>query len=267
MAIDSSLFGHNLPAGTYTAGQIIPLGNVRGPAIVRDGYGAAYLKRMIVGLIRESSASRINGHVVVKNSNWIDEMANIAAPMGGAVSLAENSSNIQRGHDCKLTPNSGWEVKYVVDETVTTTADNDIFCLLDIDYPSVQAVQNPRQAAGTPVTVMRNDSVTVSAFASIESAAWTTYNVDFLKAGFKYLLTEVGCYNSVSAAGFVSISNAAGQQGLERIIPVIPFNTGYMRYLLDYSTPLVKGPMNLNYMLFGTAGTTTIVSEIDWVKA
>lgn len=268
MAIDSSLFGANLPIGTYTAGDVIVLKNIRGPAIVRDGYGAAYLKRMISGTVRNQAGAKIIGHVVVKNSNWVDEMANIAAPVS-AVALAENSSNIQRGHDSKLTPNSGWQVNFIVDETVTTTAANDVFCILDIDYPSVQAVQNPRVAPGTPVTIMRNDTVNVVAFGGIETAGWTTFNVDFLKAGYRYLLTELGVFSSTAIGmGFVSISQAAGQQGLERIIPTIPLDSGYMRYLLDYSTPLVKGPMNLNYMMLGaSAGTATAISEIDWVKA
>ena len=266
MAIDSSMFGVSLPAGTYTAGDILPMTNIRGPQIVRDGYGEAKLKRMICGLARLSNGSIVVGHVIVKNSNWVDEMSNIAAPIS-AVALAENSSNIQRGHDCKLTPNSGWEVTFIVDETVTTTAANDVFCLLDIDYPSVQAVQNPRTAPGTPVTIIRKDTVTVTAFGNIASPVWTTFNVDFLKAGYRYLLTELGVYNSTIGMGFVSISGAAGQNGLERIIPVVPLNAGYMRYLLDYSTPLVKGPMNLNYLMLGVAGSQSTVAEIDWVKA
>ncbi len=267
MAIDTSLFGANLPVGTYTAGDVITLKNLRGPAIVRDGYGAAYLKRMISGIVRGTSAAKITGHVVVKNSNWVDEMANIAAPVS-AVALAENSTNIQRGHDCKLTANSGWEVKFIVDETVTTTSANDVFCLLDVDYPQVQAVMNPRTAPGAPVTVVRNDSVSAAIIGSIETASWTTYNIDILKAGYRYLLTEMGAYSATVGVGFVSISQAAGQQGLERIIPCIPGDTGHMRYLLDYSTPLVKGPMNLNYMMLASAaGTISVLSEIDWVKA
>lgn len=266
MAIDTSLFGVSLPAGTYTAGDIIPLANLRGPKIVRDGYGTAVLKRVTCGLARSSTSSIVIGHVIVKNSNWVDSIANIAAPIS-AVSLAETSSNIQRGHECKLVPNSGWELSFVVDVTVTTTDPNDVFALIDIDYPNVQAVQNPRLAAGTPITIMRNDTVTINAFGSIASATWVTYNVDFLKAGSRYLLTELGSYNAAIGMGFVSISGAAGQNGLERIIPVVPLNAGYMRYLLDYSTPLVKGPMNLNYLMLGTAGTGTAVTEIDWVKA
>lgn len=267
MAIDSSMFGANLAAGTYTAGDVIPLKNIRGPAIVRDGYGPAYLKRFISGLGRGTSGSVIRGHIVVKNSNWIDDMGNLAAPMGVA-SLADNSSNIARGHDCKLVPNSGWEVKFIVDATVTTTVANDVFCILDIDYPQVQAVQNPRTAPGTPVTITREDTIMSTACGGIESATWNTINVDFLKAGFKYLLVEMGTYASGTVVGFVSISQAAGQQGLERIIPTISSDPAYLRYMLDYSTPLVKGPMNLNYMVLApSAASTSIITEIDWVKA
>lgn len=149
MAIDTSMFAVNLPVGTYTAGQVIPMKNIRGPAIVRDGYGAAYLKRILCGEVRGASTAKIIGHITVKNSNWVDSVSNMAAGVS-AVSLAENSSNIQKGHDCNLVANSGWEVTFIVDETVTTTAANDAFCLIDVDYPSVQAVQNPRQAKGTP---------------------------------------------------------------------------------------------------------------------
>ena len=267
MAIDTSMYGLNLTAGTYTKGDVLPMKCIRGPSIVRDGYGDAILKRIITGLGRAAGGSVVRGHVVVKNSNWVDEVSNIAAPMS-LVSLAENSSNINRGHDCRLTPNSGWEVKFVVDATVTTTVDNDVFLLLDIDYPRVQAVQNPRTAPGTPVTIFREDTISVSASGSIESAVWNTVNVDFLKAGYRYLLTELGTFSSGQHLGFVSISQAAGQQGLERIIPTIPNDPSCMRYLLDYSTPLVKGPMNLNFMaLAASATTTTIQTEIDWVKA
>lgn len=266
MAIDTSMFGLNLPAATYTSGDVLTLANIRGPAIVRDGYGDAYLKRIICGLSRGSANAKVTGHVIVKNSNWVDEVANMAG-ISSPIMLAENSSNIQRGHDCRLTPNSGWSVQFVVDETVTTTVDNDLFCLVDVDYPKVQAVRNPREAAGTPMSIIRKDTITSAAFGTIASAAWTTYNVDFLKAGYRYLLTELGLYASGGGLGFISISGAAGQQGLERIIPLVADNS-YMRYLLDYSTPLVKGPMNLNYLLItSTSGSVSTVAEIDWVKA
>ena len=268
MAIDTSMYVKNLPIGTYTKGDVIPLVNFRGPAIVRDGYGDAFLKRIMCGQSSGASTARVPGHIVVKNSNWVDEVANMAAP-ATAITLAETSSNIQRGHDCKLTRNSGWEVKFIVDETVTTTAANDLFCLIDIDYPSVQAVKDPRSAPGTPVTIVRDDTVTTIARGTIESGVWTSFNVDILKAGFRYLLTELGIFTTTATGGvgFVSISQAAGQQGLERIIPAIADLT-FMRYLLDYSTPLVKGPMNINYLIIAaTAASTPVTTELDWVKA
>ena len=266
MAIDTSLYAAALPAGTYTKGDVISMGNIRGPAIVRDGYGKAILKRIICGTSNQASgANGIKGHVVIKNSNWMDEVANLVMSPT-PVSLAENSSNIQKGHDCDLFPNSGWEVKFIVDDTITTTAANDVYVLIDVDYPSVQAIRNPREEQGTPVTIMRDDTVTVTAFGSLPSAAWTTFNIDILKAGYKYLLTELGGFITSAGVAFVSISGAAGQNGLERIIPVIVNNLANMRYLLDYSTPLVKGPMNLNYLAIGTAGTGSAVIEMDWVR-
>lgn len=265
MAIDTAMYGAPLAAGTYTVGDVVPLSNIRGPSVVRDGYGTAYLKRIVCGLTSALSTANIKGHVVVKNSNWVDEVANMALGPT-AISLAENSSNIQKGHDAPLVPNSGWQVSYVVDETVTTTTATDVYVLIDVDYPSVQAVQNPREAKGTPASMVRNDTITVTGYGGITSAPWVTYNIDVLKAGWKYLLVEAGIYASGAALGFMSISGAAGQAGLERIIPTVASNFDKLRYLLDYSTPLVKGPMNLNYMAIGTAGSSTAITELDWVK-
>ena len=266
MAIDSSMFAAPLAAGSYAAGDTIKLANIRGPSVVRDGYGAAYLKRIFTVATSAVATAQIIGHVVVKNSNWVDEVANIVAPPE-TIALADTSSNIQRGHDAPLTPNSGWDVTFVVDEAKTTTTATDVVCVIDVDYPSVQAVQNPRDAKGVPATNIRNDTVTVNAYGTSNAAVWTTFNIDILKAGYKYLLVELGGYLDTAAITFVSMSGAAGQQGLERIIPVTTPNLSRMRYLLDYSTPIQKGPMNLNYLPFGsTAGTDTITCELDWVK-
>lgn len=265
MAIDTSMFGVNIPAGTYAKGDVIALKNLRGPAIVRDGYGEARLKRIFCGTSSSASSALIRGHCVVKNSNWIDSISNLCTPPI-AIALAENASGIQRGHDAILTPNSGWEVSYVFDEAVTTTTATDAYCLIDVDYPRVQAVQNPRESVGVPMSLMRDDTVTISALGSLESATWTTFNIDVLKAGFRYLLVELGSYIPNSTIAFVSLSGAAGQNGLERIIPSVSGILGTMRYLLDYSTPLVKGPMNLNYLVLGTAGTSAAITEMDWVK-
>ena len=260
------MFAAPIPAGTYAVGDRIKLANVRGPSVVRDGYGAAYLKRIFTVATSAVATASIPGHVVVKNSNWVDEVANLVAPPE-AIALADTSSNIQRGHDAPLTPNSGGDVTFVVDEAKTTTTATDVVCVIDVDYPSVQAVQNPREAKGVPATNVRADSVTVNAYGSSNAAVWTTFNIDILKAGYKYLLVELGGYLKTAAITFVSLSGAAGQQGLERIIPVTTPNLSRMRYLLDYSTPIQKGPMNLNYLPFGsTVGTDTITCELDWVK-
>lgn len=266
MAIDTSMFAAAIPAAAYTKGQVVTLGNVRGPAIVRDGYGAAYLKRVMAGCTNPNSAGIIRGHITIKNSNWVDSLSNLLMAPNN-VALAENSSNIQKGHDAPLTPNSGWEVTFTFDEAVTTTAATDVFALIDVDYPSVQAVQNPREAKGLPVTTMRDDTIAVAAYGGLSSAAWTTFNIDILKAGSKYLLVELGSYINGAAIAFISISGAAGQNGLERIIPAVVNNLGNLRFLLDYSTPLVKGPMNLNYLAIGgSAGSAPAITEIDWVK-
>lgn len=265
MAIDTSMFGVPLPAGTYAKGDTLRLTNVRGPAVVRDGYGAAYLKRIFSGSTSAQGTTIIRGHVVVKNSNWVDSVANLVMAPNN-VSLAENSSNIQKGHDAPLTPNSGWEVSFVFDEAITTTSANDIVCLIDVDYPSVQAVQNPREAKGVPCSMIRDDTITINAYGTITTAPWTTFNIDVLKAGYKYLLVELGSYISGAAIAFISLSGAAGQNGLERIIPSVVNNLGNLRFLLDYSTPLVKGPMNLNFLAVGTVGTVSAITEIDWVK-
>lgn len=266
MAIDSSMFAAGLAAGTYTAGDVIPLGNIRGPAIVRDGYGVANLKRIFSTFSNSNSAANIPGHIEIKNSNWMDSIANLVAPPDG-LALAETSANIQKGHDATLTPNSSWSVNFVVDETTTTTAAQDVIAVIDVDYPSVSAVQNPREAKGTPVTMVRHDSVTIQTYGNSGTANWTSYNVDIFKAGFVYLLTEMGGFSSSIALTFISISGAAGQNGLERIIPCTTANTSRMRYFIDYSTPVVKGPMNINYLPFGSSsGSVTLVTEMDYVR-
>ncbi len=260
MAIDSTLFQAIIPAGTYAAGDIIPLAVVRGPSVVRDGYGEARLKRIYS--IQDGASI---GHVSIRNSDWSDEMANIV-PAPSAVILSNNSNAIQQGHDCNLKKNSGWDVKYTFDSAITTTNAFSVFLLVDIDYPSVQAVADPKIAKGTPATTVRADPYNVVAAGT--ALQWQTINVDILKAGRKYLLASATFRDSNAAHGFFSISSAAGQNGLERIIPCIPNSSTNLRYVLDYSTPLVKGPMNLNYLvLAASAGTANVITEIDWVKA
>lgn len=256
MAIDSTLFQVIIPAGTYAAGDTAPLSVVRGPSVVRDGYGEARLKRIYT--IQDGASI---GHVSLRNSDWSDEMANIV-PAPSAVILSNNSNAIQQGHDCILKKNSGWDAKFTFDAAITTTTAFSVFLLVDIDYPSVQAVADPKIARGTPSTTVREDPYTVVGYGT--ALSWKTINVDILKAGRKYLLASATFRDSNAAHGFFSISGAAGQNGLERIIPVIPSSSTNLRYVLDYSTPLVKGPFNINYAGVGTAGTSAALLELDW---
>lgn len=263
MAVDTTLFQATVPAGTYAAGDKIPMQVVRGPAVVRDGYGQAIMKRVIA---LEDGSGQPLGLVHIKNSNWIDEMANFAIPQG-ATALADNSPAIQRCGDIELQPNSTWTVVYEVLEATTTTAAFSVFALIDIDYPSVTAVQNPKEQTGAPVTIYNEYSMTASAYGA--ALAWTDYSVDIFKAGYRYLLAQVGarCPASGAHIGFFSIHGAAGQSGLERIIPFVAGSIGAMRYGLDYSTPLVKGPMVLSVACTASAtGASSARLELDFIR-
>ena len=243
MALDSVLFNASIPAGTYAVGDTIPLAVNRGAAVVRDGYGAAILKKIFT-----ASAGLANAEfkLVIKNSNWIDELSNPIIPISDTA-LDENSVSINRGHDCNLMPNSSWQVYAVCYVAGTTTAAAEIFALLDIDYPSVPSVSNPRLAQGTPVTI-DNVTMTITAPMPGNTLVWYTTNVDVFKAGYKYLLTQASFELAQLSIGFLAISGAAGQNGLERIVPVRPGQAAGIRYLIDYATPLVKGPMNVSFM-------------------
>ena len=263
MAIDSTLFGASIPAATYAVGDRIPLAVIRGPAVVRDGYGSCKLKR-IAALADHGTYSGIFS-IHIKNSNWVDEMSNPAIASNDTM-LANTSGAIQSGQDAPLTPNSGWQVYAECIQASTVANAFDVFALIDVDYPSVAAIQNPREVTGFPVTIDNlSISHTITAAGSVNSAIWTTVNVDILKAGSKYLLTEAA-FRDGSAMGFISISGAAGQAGLERIIPVRSASNAGMKFQMDYSTPLVKGPMNINICSFGTSATVTPYVYLDFVK-
>lgn len=263
MAIDTSMYAATIPAATYAVGDKIQLGCIRGPAIVRDGYGRAILKRIIT----VSNTANAVFNVCVKNSNWNDMMSNPALSPS-ETTFGNESGAVQSGQDCDLVPNSGWEVIAECMVAGTEAAAADVACLIDVDYPTVAAVQNPKASRGFPVTINMELSHSITAKGALASApVWQTVNVDFLKAGSKYLLTEASFRDTGAAGfGFISISGAAGQQGLERIIPVRSGSINGLRYSLDYSTPLVKGPMNLNILSVGTAGTSTAATYLDFVK-
>lgn len=266
MAIDSSLYAASLPAQAYAVGDRVNLAPIRGPSIVRDGYGKAILKRVVSLCDLSTLAGCFK--IVVRNSDWNDDISNLVVdPQTSETALAVNSSAIQEGQNVELVRNSGWQIYAECVAAVTTTSASDLFCMIDVDYPSVLAVQDPKNVVGFPVTIDGNYTITATGGGNAATGTvWNTFNVDIFKAGNKYLLTEVGATMN-AALGFMSISRAAGQAGLERIIPIRP-TAGQrgIKYLIDYATALVKGPMDINFAAFGPAGSQTIYAYLDFVK-
>lgn len=270
MAIDSSLFAADIPAGTYTTGQIIPLGNIAGPANVRSGRGAAVLKNIFSGAII-NSGSYPSFRVHVRNSDWVDEVLNLPSELKSTdTGFDPDSGQNQIGHDCELTANSGWQVYGEVVGGATSTNAMSLFTLIDIDYPSVSAVQNPSNAIGVPTSIpFDKAAAVVNAAGAMTAATWQVENVDYFKAGYKYCLEKVemvGAVNGAPLAGFVAFANAAGMGGLQRIIP-LNTNSEAIRYPIRYASTLVKGPMDVKTMFFAaTAGTENVFMSHDFVK-
>ena len=133
MAIDSSLFGANIPAATYAVGDRIELGIIEGPAVVRSGRGAAILKRVTTGTLSGLSGALSMWKVYIKNSDWVDPIISATTDLYQVTSLDEKNGCVQRGNNCPLTPNSSWEVYAVCTQAVTTTVANSVFAIMDID--------------------------------------------------------------------------------------------------------------------------------------
>lgn len=266
--IDTTIFAIDIPAGSYTQGQEISMPVIFGPSVVRDGYGSAILKQVMVFTTNNNVAGF--SYVDFKNSNWNDSIKTMTTSLGGNNGLcafAKTSPVIQKCGDIELQPNSSFVVKFVVGAAVTTTVATSAVCLMDIDYPSVAAVSNPREEKGMPVSIIRNDNVVTTADGSIATLTWTTFNVDEFKAGYRYLLAQVGFFGpSTDIVGFVAFSGAPSMNGLVRVIPVIPRLAVASRLELDYSTPLVKGPMNISYAVLGAAGTNYTCLECDYIR-
>lgn len=267
MAIDTTLFAADIPAGTYNVGDVIPLVPIDGPANVRSGRGAAKLKQILVGQL---AAAGPYFRIHVKNSDWIDEIESFTAGVSGSGAITifdQESGAIQNGHDCSLTQNSGWQVYAEVVAAGSPTAPNSVFCMIDVDYPEVGGVTDPKKAVGFPTSVSFDEAnVPVAANGAMVGSTWTTRNVDYLKAGYRYVLDAVELAAGSTVVGFLAFSNAAGMGGLQRIIPVITFAEA-IRYSIRYSSVLVKGPMDVKLKLFaGTAGTTNVVMAHDYVK-
>lgn len=267
--LDVSLFGATLPAGTYTAGDVVNLKCIDGPAVVRSGRGAAYLKRITSTVLINASGSATYWKVYVKNSDWIDSAANLTAFLNDMCALDPQSGCVQDGQNCPLTPNSSWEVWAECTTGGTTTIDNSISCTIDVDFPQVASIIDPRALQGFPTTIEETITTDLQK-ADIENAKWTTVNVDFFKAGYEYAVVKPEMRSSGGAAsGFIKISNAAGMGGLSRIIP-ISTPVGNLRNNIEYASKLVKGPMDLSVMLFSATGTAVTGSNarviLDFVK-
>lgn len=266
--LDVTLFGANIPAGSYTAGDIVELGVIDGPAVVRSGRGAAYLKRITAGTLIGASGAGSWWKISVQNSDWIDPAESLTAPLDAPTALDKYSGCVQDGQNCPLTPNSSWRVVATCVNTTTTTVANSVFCTIDVDYPQVASIVDPTTLVGFPTTI--TDEVTTDLQApSIASAKWTTHNVDLLKAGYEYALVKPEVRASNAAVGFIKIANAAGMGGLSRIIP-ISTPVANLRNMIEYAGKLVKGPMDISYMLFSDSGTAvtnaSAVLLMDYVK-
>lgn len=270
MAIDTTLFGADLPAGTYTKGQIIPLGVVSGPMNVRPGRGTPRLKRMIGGIITAASGSTSHWRIHIKNDGWIDESIILAGYLTDSVALDQHSGCVKFGNNDALIQNSSWEVyAECIDTSVTTTVANSLFMLVDIDYDAVSSIINPDKIDGVPMSINYDKlSTPVNAFGSITTSTWSIENVDYFKAGNEYALQEVTAFATAAAqAGFFAISGAASMGGLTRIIPISVANMTTIKQQIEYATKLVKGPMNIQTMLFGPSATTTDLFMIhEYVK-
>lgn len=269
MAIDSSLFMVDIPAGTYTKGDTIPLTIKAGPSVVRSGRGAALLKRLTVGIIGDVSGSFSSWEIHVQNSDWIDDMVSLTANLSSATSLDERAGCIQRGNDCPLIQNSSWTVFAKCASTVTTTVNNTIFALIDIDYPSVSSIVDPDALTGIPTSIVyEGQTVTLAGLGSAATATWDEFNTDFFKAGFEYALQKVELIGLSGGRGFIALANAAGMAGLQRIIPIAS-DIAAIKNKIEYATKLVKGPMDVKFMTFAnsaTPSTSTPTVIFDFVK-
>lgn len=266
MAIDSTLFAADIPAGTYAVGDVVQLGCIDGPANVRSGRGAAKLKTIVCGQFGSATPF---WKIHVKNSDWIDDVESFAGVIYQQPTVfADESGAVQNGHDCELTQNSGWQVWAECVVAGTPTGANSIFALIDIDYPQVGGVTDPKKAVGYPTSIpYTKGSISIPTYGSLTTTPWVTENIDYLKAGYKYVLdaVELGC-SAANTAGFVAFSNAAGMGGLTRIIPVTA-NISGIRHSIKYSSILVKGPMDVKLKLMNTAAVTAdIYMAHDYVK-
>lgn len=270
--IDTSMFYAKIPAGAYSKGDVVEFKIKDGPANVRSGRGAAILKRIIGLSITSASGYESYWRIHVQNSDWIDDAIVTNGNLFALTILDQHSGAIRIGNDTSLTPNSSWKVWAECIAATTTTADNSLVCLIDIDYPQVSSIINPDNLVGTPASIPHDvASIPFYSPSDVDVAAFTVENVDFLKAGWQYALQEISIFsnsNGGGIAGFIKISNAAGMGGLSRIVPVGALPDG-IKQTISYASLLVKGPMDICYMVFkgsGSTSTTDIETLFDFVK-
>lgn len=254
-----------VPVGTYTAGEVIPLNVKLGPSSVRDGYGTAILKGVYTGGL---NTDVIKVETVVQNSNQIDPIINSPNELNNTLGVSIDGTGYQAGHDCPLDVNSTWTVYAKVVKGGTTTKAFGLYAIIEIDYPSVGSVADPRHEQGTPMSIEMDKTVTVFAPGSIDTATWNIYNIDNFKPGFRYLLEKIGVTfpGGVGGFGFVAFSGAAAQNGLTRIIP-FSANIAAVAEQVTYSSVLTKGPMDVRFMVFGSsAGSDTAHLVTDYIR-
>ncbi len=267
MGIDTMIYAASFAAATYTKGTIIPMKQIEGPVVVRDGRGPAKLKR-IVAFTDGSPGSGVDLplNAIVQNANWIDSVVNPCHLWTDT--MFQNGKAVQNGGDCPLVVNSGFDVNLEVKLTATSTDAFDAFVLIDIEYGDVPAVADPERQTGTPCTYNAEYAVTNTVAGSVEASGlvWSKTSIDIFKAGYKYVMTDafVDALGSAAGIGFIAITDAASQMGLKRIIPVIT-DAGFLPLPLLYSEVMVKGPMTLNLAAIGAAAITADV-QLDYIR-
>ena len=267
MGIDTMVFAASFAAATYTKGTIVPMKLIEGPVVVRDGRGPAKLKR-IVSFTDGSPGSGVSMplNAIVQNANWIDAVVNPCHLYTDV--MFQNGKAVQNGGDCPLVVNSGFDVNLEIKANATSTSAFDAFVLIDIEYGDVPAVADPEKQAGTPCTVEKEYAIMNTASGSVEASGivWSSTSIDIFKAGYKYVLTDafVDSLTSNAGIGFLSITDAASQMGLKRIIPLVT-DAGFLPLPLLYSEVMVKGPMTLNLAAIGSAAITADV-QLDFIR-
>ena len=265
--IGSMLFVADMPAGTYAIGDKIPLVLKDGPAVVRPGLGVPVLQGITTGAVLKRSTTQFPGLFHVKNDNWVDEIINAPCALEDPTALSIDSTGYQGGCGCVLLENSGFTVYAEFNQAITTTVDNSLFCLIDIDYPAVGAIANPEEEIGTPCSIDYHMSITSHSTGTATAALWDVQSFDMFKAGSRYLMTKIQpVVDSGTLHGFVAFEGGASMNGLVRIIPTTTSSSAIGR-TIKYATVEQKGPVNVKTLMFEVTGSSKVFDVVtDYVK-